>query len=303
MEFIEIMSTSAKKGATNVCIIEIPENATVYSYYDLSTMKSWGVVVINNELLYQGNWEYNNFVDIVTVVSMKENKLVSVYSIKDNEVIENVKRSDVYIGTCLLNDGEIVWEGEMVNDNACGYGSIYTSANRILTYKGFRVVYNNVCFGEYYQSGQPLYKGIICNDKRFGIDHFSQHQYIDDKCITSVHLTIDSDASSTIPSLIQSLTISNFMFNTSSHFILTCFPNLESLDIGERCYCGDGVCSISSLPRLTTLSFGNRSFMNISSVKIQSRGFQYLINRSTLSPHSGDPRWLFFESKPSFLLE
>lgn len=266
-------SFSANGNENSIYITEIPDNATVYSCCDLSTMKSSGVVVINSELLYQGNWDKNHFVDNVTVVSIKENKLLSVYSVQDNKIIENIKQSDVKQGKCFIDDGEILWVGDVVSNVACGYGSILKHSDNSLIYKGFRIMYNNVCFGEYYQSGQKLYKGIICNDKKFGMDFFSGNYYIDNKCISTTNVELNPYDSPIIPSLIESLVISNFMFNTSSNITLSCFPNLNSLVIKDNCYNGNenGVCCLSSLPKLVSVSIGTNSLNNVSVVMIKSK--------------------------------
>ena len=68
----------------------------------------------------------------------------------------------------LSDDGER-WEGDVRNDEPCGWGVLYDSENRMV-YEGFRIGDVNVCYGTQYYAdiGVIEYKGMICEGKRWG---------------------------------------------------------------------------------------------------------------------------------------
>ena len=68
----------------------------------------------------------------------------------------------------LSDDGER-WEGDVLNNQPCGWGVYYDSENRMV-YEGFRIEDVNVCYGRsYYPDLQKVeYEGEICEGKRWG---------------------------------------------------------------------------------------------------------------------------------------
>ena len=68
-----------------------------------------------------------------------------------------------------LNDDGERWEGDVMNNEPCGWGVLYDSENRMV-YEGFRIEDVNVCYGRsYYPDVQKVeYDGEICGGKRWG---------------------------------------------------------------------------------------------------------------------------------------
>ena len=68
----------------------------------------------------------------------------------------------------LSDDGER-WEGDVLDDEPCGWGVLYDSENRMV-YEGFRIGEVNVCYGRSYYSdvGVMEYEGEWCEGKRWG---------------------------------------------------------------------------------------------------------------------------------------
>ena len=81
---------------------------------------------------------------------------------EDVKGIEHAKVLD------LSDDGER-WEGDVLNNQPCGWGVLYDSENRMV-YEGFRIRGVNVCYGRSYYSevGVIEYEGGICEGKRWG---------------------------------------------------------------------------------------------------------------------------------------
>ena len=68
-----------------------------------------------------------------------------------------------------LNDDGERWEGDVMNNEPCGWGVLYDSENRMV-YEGFRIEDMNVCFGtRYYSDIQKVeYEGEWLEGKRWG---------------------------------------------------------------------------------------------------------------------------------------
>ena len=97
----------------------------------------------------------------VIVVNGKDRQLVRVNE-DDVSGIEHGKVLD-------LSDNGERWEGDVLNNEPCGWGVLYDSENR-MAYEGFRIGDVNVCYGtRYYSDIQKVeYKGMICEGKRWG---------------------------------------------------------------------------------------------------------------------------------------
>ena len=81
---------------------------------------------------------------------------IDVSKVKHNEILD------------LTVDGDR-WEGDVLNDEPCGWGVLYDKENRKV-YEGFRVGGVSVCYGRSYYSDieRIEYEGGICDDMRWG---------------------------------------------------------------------------------------------------------------------------------------
>ena len=83
----------------------------------------------------------------------------------NGESVKGIEHSQVLD---LSDDGER-WEGDVLNNQPCGWGVLYDSEGE-KKYEGFRIGEVNVCYGTRYYSDieKVEYDGDLCNGKRWG---------------------------------------------------------------------------------------------------------------------------------------
>ena len=83
----------------------------------------------------------------------------------NGESVKGIEHSQVLD---LSDDGER-WEGDVLNNQPCGWGVLYDSEGE-KKYEGFRIGEVNVCYGTRYYSDieKVEYEGEWCNGKRWG---------------------------------------------------------------------------------------------------------------------------------------
>ena len=93
----------------------------------------------------------------VVEVSVDSHELLRV----NGEVVNGIEPNEVLN---LSDDGER-WEGDVLNNQPCGWGVLYDSENR-MAYEGFRIGSVNMCYGtQYYSDIQRVeYKGEWCEE-------------------------------------------------------------------------------------------------------------------------------------------
>lgn len=221
-----------------------------------------------NETLVKGLLRVNDTVlekcgndDRVIVVDVKKKEVLAVEGVdlgglKHNEIVD------------LNVDGER-WEGDVLNDEPCGWGVVYDKNNRMV-YEGFRVGEANVCYGVVYFSDISVveYEGEWCGGKRWG----RGTQYDRNGCVVfkgewvnDTHLErkvgITPGNDSLIHNHIEVLVVSNGCKSWSlGSFDLSGVTYLKELRIGDECFNSVNEFKLIGLKYLETVMIGKKSF-------------------------------------------
>ena len=215
-----------------------------------------------------------------TVVNVHETQLISV-----NGIIINTSDNSQILN---LSDEGDRWEGAVLDDQPCGWGTLYDKDNNV-QYEGFRYHDSNVCYGiAYYADIRKIeYEGELCSGKRWG--HGVQYDrngkvvyegdWINGEQIRySMSITKENEMSSVLHSHLKELIIGEMCFNTES---LTCvdfskMPLLTKLSIGDGCFNYAKSVSIISMEYLESVVIGWQSFgrMKPDPPDIEDEGFE-----------------------------
>ncbi|KAM7456602.1 hypothetical protein BLSTO_02643 [Blastocystis sp. subtype 1] len=193
-----------------------------------------GIARLDDDSIAEINEEFD------TVVNVHETQLISV-----NGIIVNTSDNSQILN---LSDEGDRWEGAVLDDQPCGWGTLYDKDNNV-QYEGFRYHDSNVCYGiAYYADIRKIeYEGELCSGKRWG--HGAQYDrngkvvyegdWINGEQIKySMSITKENEMSSVLHSHLKELIIGEMCFNTES---LTCvdfskMPLLTKLSIGDECF-------------------------------------------------------------------
>lgn len=167
------------------------------------------------------------------------------------------------------------WEGEVVNNMACGWGTMFSPSSKPL-YQGF--VYNTtyVCYGILYdENGNPCYEGTFLNGKRHGLGHsisdsISNNEdvtWIQDSMTFETTLSIPSKTEYNLPiySIIQHFTMDTNSCHSFKYFKLEYCYDLKTVKIGHDCCRGAVEFALFDCPELIELDIGCASFVNVTS--------------------------------------
>lgn len=166
----------------------------------------------------------------------------------------------------ISEDGER-WEGDICNGRPFGYGCYYDS-NNCITYKGFMLDTMKVCYGTEFFPGLNCieYNGGIYMNQRHGpgslydkAGKLCSHGYwlmgrtdYKPSIIVSSNYSVDS-----IHSLVTCLTIDNLNSNQFRAFVISEYPLLTNITIGNNSFQYVNEVFIDSCPRLCCIDFGN----------------------------------------------
>ena len=169
----------------------------------------------------------------------------------------------------LSDDGER-WEGDVLDNQPCGWGVYYDSENRMV-YEGFRIEDMNVCYGtKYYSDVQKVeYKGGICEGKRWGrgIQYdrngktvFDGEWMNDDNQIEK--RVVLNEENQLLHSNIEELIVENNSCNGPewSTLDLSFMLNLRLLQVGDDCFEYVDEVKLIGLSKLERVMIGKKSF-------------------------------------------
>lgn len=200
-----------------------------------------------------------------------------------------------------LSDEGDRWEGDVLNGEPCGWGVLYDKDNRRV-YEGFRLNYENVCYGTSYYSDierveyeGELFKGmrwgrgveydrngtVVYDGKWLGDDRWENRA---DKRVVlnpptpffnSVEELVVSDGSCNDASwrvldvhlmpFLKVLRVGRLCFKTVNEVRLIGLRALEQVDIGQKCFDeGEGSLIVRGCPLLQRLTIGYHSFPSYS---------------------------------------
>ncbi len=169
----------------------------------------------------------------------------------------------------LSDDGER-WEGDVLDNQPCGWGVLYDSENRRV-YEGFRIRGVNVCYGtKYYSDVQKVeYKGGICEGKRWGrgtlFDRtgktvFDGEWMNDDNQIEK--RVVLNEENQFLHSHIEELIVENNSCNGPewNALDLSFISHLRLLEVGDKCFENVKEVKLIGLSKLERMVIGKKSF-------------------------------------------
>lgn len=217
-----------------------------------------GIARLDDDSIAEINEEFD------TMVNVHETQLISV-----NGIIVNTSDNSQILN---LSDEGDRWEGAVLDDQPCGWGTLYDKDNNV-QYEGFRYHDSNVCYGiAYYADIRKIeYEGELCGGKRWG--HGVQYDrngkvvyegdWMNDEQIRySMSITKENEMSCVLHSHLKELIIGEMCFNTE---FLTCvdfskMPLLTKLSIGDECFTYAKSVSIIGMEFLESVVIGWQSF-------------------------------------------
>ena len=171
--------------------------------------------------------------------------------------------------TLDLSDGGERWEGDVMNNQPCGWGVLYDKEGE-KKYEGFRLGNVNVCYGvQYYaEIGVKEYEGEWCEGMRWGRGkQYDRNgvvvydgEWLHDE---QMHTTMIMYTRKLIHNHITELLIygdwtkKQVKLSESFFFML---PHLEFLIIGDICFSNQIKLTMKGMPNLKRIKIGNKSF-------------------------------------------
>ena len=164
------------------------------------------------------------------------------------------------------------WEGDVLNDEPCGWGVLYDKDNE-KAYEGFRVGDVNVCYGRTYHTGISMveYDGEWCVSDRYGNDedftvlnlsvfaHLRELR-VESRCFENVKKVklIGLSELEIVVIGMNSFTQhkGGFGADPDRHFYLKNCPKLKKLIMGRYAFSDYTVCEIESVDALKTIEMG-----------------------------------------------
>ena len=201
-------------------------------------------------------------------------RIVRRMTFQDNVVSQEViiNSADATFGIIDSVDGSR-WEGEIVNGEACGVGSIYNSQNELI-YKGFYIDNAREGYGESYYPGTDkvlAYKGLWCRNARHGEGEiydqegklcvkglFLEDQIVQVDVVISSFLDIDS-----LSTLTETIVISDNTLEELERMDLSECRKLRTLKIGDHCCKNVRLFCMSHLRELEHIEIGEYSFTSL----------------------------------------
>ena len=168
-----------------------------------------------------------------------------------------------------LNDDGERWEGDVLDDQPCGWGVLYDKGNN-KEYEGFRVGDVNVCYGTRYYSdlGVIEYEGEWCEGKRWGrgvqFDRKGGLQY-EGEWMNDAHVerrvVLDGE-NPLLHNHIEELIVSNNSCNGKEWNVLdlSFMSNLRLLQVGNGCFMYVIGVKLIGLEKLERVAIGKGSF-------------------------------------------
>ena len=198
----------------------------------------------------------------VIEVDIASHKLLRVNG-EDVKGIEHAKVLD------LSDDGER-WEGDVMNNQPCGWGVLYDSENRRV-YEGFRIRGVNVCYGRSYYPDVVVieYEGEICEGKRWGRGILYNRngntmlggEWMNDSIRMEKRVVLNED-NQFLHNHIEELIVETNSFNGTewAALDLSLISSLRLLQVGDECFKYVNEVKLIGLNQLERVVIGDNSF-------------------------------------------
>ena len=200
----------------------------------------------------------------VAVVDVKKKKLLRFNDVDLSKVIHKETLD-------LSVDGDR-WEGDVLNNNPCGWGALYDKENHKV-YEGFWVDDAPVCYGCFFHPfvEKKEYVGGICNGLRCGKgtqydlngDVIYDGEWIHNERCTEDVITV-SPGNEIVHNYVVELTVCDDCYNSEEFTVLDLysFPFLKTLTVGNKCFQSVTSMSVYGLSKLESLHIGEECFFN-----------------------------------------
>lgn len=212
---------------------------------------------------------------VIVFLDDRSYDLIRMFRVKKGRIVEEVNLLSLKhnMELDILPQGSH-WEGDILGQNPCGWGSLYNSDNYLL-YRGCMILSSRMCYGEdYYPSVNPSlrYAGGWIENKRMGYGRFydlhgdllSEGNWINNSLNEASSLVITSRLAltTTLSSLVVSLVIASNTcnFTKPKNLNLSFLESLRILTVGEKCFTNVTTFSVSNLQHLTSVTIGAKSF-------------------------------------------
>lgn len=201
-------------------------------------------------------------------------RIVRRMTFQDNVVVQEVivNSTDATFGIIDSCDGSR-WEGEVVNGEACGVGSIYNSQNELI-YEGFYIDSAREGYGKSYYPGTDkvlAYKGLWCRNFRHGEGESYDREgnlcakgvFLEDRIVqmdVAINSFLDIDSLST---LTETIVISDNTLGELESMDLSECRKLRTLEIGNACCRNVRLFRMTHLRELERIEIGSYSFTSM----------------------------------------
>ena len=183
----------------------------------------------------------------------------------DGEEVSGVEHAKVLD---LSDDGER-WEGDVLNNQPCGWGVLYDSENRRV-YEGFRIRGVNVCYGRSYYSdiGVIEYEGEWFGGKRWGrgtqYDRNGKTVF-DGEWMNDEHLSkrvVLDEENQFLHNHIEELIVESNSCNGPewAALDLSFISHLRLFEVGDECFENVEEVKLIGLSKLERVLIGKKSF-------------------------------------------
>ena len=169
----------------------------------------------------------------------------------------------------LSDDGER-WEGDVLNNEPCGWGVLYDSENRMV-YEGFRIGDVNVCYGTRYYSdiGVIEYEGMIYEGKRWGRGiHYNRKGKVMSKgeWVNNEQLNkqvVLSEENQLLHNHVEELIVNDRSCNGRewTDFDFSVLTKLRRLRVGDKCFENVKDVKLIGLSQLERVDIGKQCFI------------------------------------------
>ena len=197
----------------------------------------------------------------VIEVDVKTRRVVRV----DEKKVKGITHNQVLD---LRDDGER-WEGDVLNDQPCGWGVLYDSENRMV-YEGFMIGEAYVCYGtRYYSDIQRVeYEGQWCEGKRWGRgvqydrsgNTVFEGEWLNDEPLRK--RVVVSEEHLFLHNRVEELIVSNNTCNGRewTSFDVSLLINLRLFEVEDDCFENVKEVKLIELHRLESVVIGKRCF-------------------------------------------
>ena len=225
------------------------DSVTEYADYASNKDKNCKLIILGNSIFVacQRNLRENTEIMVIASLTTKSFWNISYYA--HGKLIKTIPLSNVEEDCIDLSESGQRWEGQAYEKKPCGWGSYYNEEN-ILVYRGFAFQDNWIGYGiEYWNDIQqpiPKYDGSFCFGMKFGKGkvydrkgkYLGKRGYLNDEVCENIVITVPNQ---TIDTLFHNTLMSVFIIGDEcyphhSSFILSGYPYLTTVRIGNNCY-------------------------------------------------------------------